>query len=199
MESTRVAEHLVRGYQEELQAAPGGAALQERLLEADRLRARLEHAQSQVDVLTFSLEAACAQSEHLAALCGKYESNCVALQLATEAGDQLTEAFDLLVALQDSELALLLAGCRSAGLGLAAGRPPPADAEAALRAASEQRRSCENVARHALSRLERRAAAATPPPEDGSQNTRSVSQSQRHGRQPTDRRRLGNTIHGTRY
>ena len=138
-------------------------------LEAERLRARLEHSQSQVDVLTLSLETARAQSEHLAALCGRYESNCVALQLAAEAGDQLTEAFDLLVALQDSELALLLASCRAAGLGTAAGRLPAADAETALRVASEQRRSCENVARHALSRLDRRAAAAF---EDGSQNTR---------------------------
>ncbi|XP_043234114.1 colorectal mutant cancer protein-like [Amphibalanus amphitrite] len=181
VESTRVAEHLVQEYQgasaaqEALHAAGGDP---ERLLraqlEAERLRARLEHSQSQVDVLTLSLETARAQSEHLAALCGRYESNCVALQLAAEAGDQLTEAFDLLVALQDSELALLLASCRAAGLGTAAGRLPAADAETALRVASEQRRSCENVARHALSRLDRRAAAAS---EDGSQNTSTTSSS----------------------
>ncbi|XP_043221041.1 colorectal mutant cancer protein-like isoform X2 [Amphibalanus amphitrite] len=181
VESTRVAEHLVQEYQgasaaqEALHAAGGDP---ERLLlaqlEAERLRARLEHSQSQVDVLTLSLETARAQSEHLAALCGRYESNCVALQLAAETGDQLTEAFDLLVALQDSELALLLASCRAAGLGTAAGRLPAADAETALRVASEQRRSCENVARHALSRLDRRAAAAS---EDGSQNTSTTSSS----------------------
>ena len=171
VQSTRVAEHLVQGYQGA--PATGEEGVQERLalaeLETERLRARLEHAQSQVEVLTLSLETARAQSEHLAVLCGRYESNCVALQLASEAGDQLTEAFDLLVALQESELALLLASCRAAGLGLVAARLPAADAETALRVASEQRRSCENVARHALSRLERRAASAS---EDGSHNTR---------------------------
>ena len=173
-----MAEHLVATYQGESAAqealaagGSGGRSLQDRLLlaelETERLRARLDHAQAASDTASLSLEAARAQSDHLAALVGKYESNCVALQLGNEHADQLTEAFDVLVALQDSELALLLASCRLQAPA-AGGQLAPGEAEMALRVASEQRRSCENVARHALSRLERRETGD----EAGSHNTR---------------------------
>lgn len=50
-------------------------------------------------------------------LVGKYESNATALALALGYSDQALEACQVLVALLDSEIGVLLANCRAAGIG----------------------------------------------------------------------------------
>lgn len=48
---------------------------------------------------------------------GKYESNSTALALALSYSDQALEACQALISLLDSEISVLLANCRAAGIG----------------------------------------------------------------------------------
>ena len=48
---------------------------------------------------------------------GKYESNSTALALALSYSDQALEACQALISLLDSEIGVLLANCRAAGIG----------------------------------------------------------------------------------
>lgn len=73
--------------------------------------------QAQNDVLTATLEESKSQAERLSVLIGKYESNNTALQLATTFFDHCIESQDVLTALLDTEMGVLLANCRAAGLG----------------------------------------------------------------------------------
>lgn len=50
-------------------------------------------------------------------LLGKYESNNTGLQLILTYFDQIIEAYDIVNNLLESEMGLLLASCRAAGLG----------------------------------------------------------------------------------
>ena len=56
-------------------------------------------------------------AERLSALVGKYESNSTALSIALSYCDQALEASQTLVSLLDSEMSVLLANCRAAGIG----------------------------------------------------------------------------------
>ncbi|CAL4060238.1 unnamed protein product, partial [Meganyctiphanes norvegica] len=170
--STPVAEQLVAGVQEESDAqelyhalATAGGTLQphERLkefeVEIERLHSKVDHLKSQNDVLAITLSESKAHCDHLSIQMGKYESNSTALQLAVTNLDQTIEAFEILVALLESEIGLLLASCRAAGVGVKGGTNVSygdhEDLVALVRRAQDQRRSTENVARHLLSRLER--------------------------------------------
>lgn len=95
---------------------------------------------------------------------GKYESNCLALRLALERADRVSEAYEVLAALVESEMALLLANCQVAGLGLAArpgtGWDPESvasgkDLSVLWKRATERRRSAENLARSLLAKYDR--------------------------------------------
>ena len=83
-------------------------------LEVERLSSRAEHLRAQNDVLSLTLSESRAMGERLAVLLGKYESNCMALRLALERADRVSEAFEVLVALVESEMSLLLANCQMA-------------------------------------------------------------------------------------
>lgn len=96
--------------------------------------------------------------DNLCIMMAKFESNSTALQMAAQCLDNVVEAYEILTALQESEIALLLASCRAAGIGEPSTKRGPMDPEelvAALRRSQEQRRATENVARHLLSRLAR--------------------------------------------
>ncbi|XP_066965341.1 colorectal mutant cancer protein isoform X1 [Macrobrachium rosenbergii] len=178
--TTAVAEQLVAGVQEEsdaqelyhaLATAGGTLAPHERLkefeVEIERLHAKVDHLKAQNDVLAITLSESKAHCDRLSILMGKYESNSVALQLAVTNLDQTIESYEVLVALLESEIGLLLASCKAAGVGVKSSGGGSANAGGGwnfgdqedlailVRRAQEQRRSTENVARHLLSRLER--------------------------------------------
>ncbi|XP_017119244.1 colorectal mutant cancer protein isoform X1 [Drosophila elegans] len=101
--------------------------------ELERLQRRVEHLEMRNTMLALTLDECKEHTEHLYLLCGKYESNAVALQLALNCSDRAIEAYDVMLALLESKLALL--GEKSA-------------------VTEESRRSVEAVARHLLARLD---------------------------------------------
>nr|CAD7261733.1 unnamed protein product [Timema shepardi] len=162
--NTLVAESLVSELQEaDIQEMRGSDAVRRHYeVEAERLGSRLEHCRAQNTVLALTLEEAKTQADRLSLLVGKYESNATALRLALGYSDRAIEAYDVLVALLESELGLLLANCRAAGIGKQLNirgesnesEPDSGEMAAILRRASENRRAAETVARHLLSRLD---------------------------------------------
>ncbi|KAL3277677.1 hypothetical protein HHI36_013023 [Cryptolaemus montrouzieri] len=75
-------------------------------IELRQLHTKLEHARAQNNVLVLTLSETKAHCDRLALLCGKYESNAVALRLALGVTDRAIEAYDVLLALLETELAL---------------------------------------------------------------------------------------------
>ncbi|XP_049785034.1 colorectal mutant cancer protein isoform X1 [Schistocerca cancellata] len=188
--STKVAETLVSELQEaDLQELTHGEAAVRRQfeVETERLNSRVEHLRAQNTVLALTLEDSKSQCDRLSLLLGKYESNATALRLALGYSDRAIEAYDVLVALLESELGLLLANCRAAGIGKFAGKDESKDSEndaveigSLLRRASENRRATETVARHLLARLEATLASnainiSTSPWEEYSHTTSTSS------------------------
>ncbi|GLG94549.1 Uncharacterized protein GBIM_01746 [Gryllus bimaculatus] len=170
---TPVAESLVSELRaaDAAELARGGELAARHEVEREQLSARLEHARAQNRVLALALEESRAQNERLILLVGKYESNATALRLALGYSDRAIEAYDVLVALLESELGLLLASCRSLGLasfGLHAADAAPfnnvlvseevsldgIDKASLLKKARDNRYAAETVARHVLARLE---------------------------------------------
>lgn len=112
--TTQMAEHLVSALAEESDLLELGRhdqhARQQLEIEIERLHSRLEHTRAHNNVLSLSLEESKNQSDKLHLLVGKYESNAIALRLALGYADRATAAYDCLVALLESELALILRG-----------------------------------------------------------------------------------------
>ncbi|KAF4518286.1 hypothetical protein B566_EDAN005854 [Ephemera danica] len=136
--------------------------LREFELETERLRARGEHLRAQCDVLTLALDEARANAEKLTLLCGKYESNTTALWLALSHSDAALEAYDVLLALLESELAALVATCRAAGIPAVSHCPAvivlAGDHDSpglALARAGDIRQTAESVASLLLAKLDR--------------------------------------------
>lgn len=100
--------------------------------ELQRMHRRLEHLRIQNSVLALSLADSKADCEHLYLLCGKYESNAVALSQALNCSDRTIEAYDVMLALLESKLGIL------------------ENTESSL----ESRRAAETVAKHLMARLE---------------------------------------------
>uniref|UniRef100_A0A1A9WY38 MCC-bdg_PDZ domain-containing protein n=1 Tax=Glossina brevipalpis TaxID=37001 RepID=A0A1A9WY38_9MUSC len=101
--------------------------------EMQRLQRKIEHLKVQNTVLSLTLDESKEHCEHLYLLCGKYESNAIALQAALNCSDRAIEAYDVMLALLESKLALMK--------------------EKSL-ASEESRKAVEAVARHLLDRLE---------------------------------------------
>lgn len=97
--------------------------------ELQRMHRRLEHLRIQNNVLAISLADSKANCEHLYLLCGKYESNAIALNLALNCSDRTIEAYDVMLALLESQLE---------------------NTESSI----ESRRAAETVAKHLMTRLE---------------------------------------------
>ncbi|CAH1168822.1 unnamed protein product [Phyllotreta striolata] len=101
--STAVAEHIVGDIlkQCDIQAEKQGLDIEIR-----KINAKLENSRSQNSVLALTLSETKAHCDRLALLCGKYESNAIALQLALGISDRIIEAYDVLLALLETELSL---------------------------------------------------------------------------------------------
>ncbi|XP_022904882.2 colorectal mutant cancer protein isoform X1 [Onthophagus taurus] len=101
--STIVAEHIVGDILRQCDSQSEKQAVE---IEFKRLTAKLEHARSQNSVLALTLSETKAHCDRLALLCGKYESNAIALRLALGMCDRAIEAYDVLLALLETELSL---------------------------------------------------------------------------------------------
>lgn len=71
-------------------------------LELERLQRKMEHVKMSNTLLSLTLDESKEHTEHLYLLCGKYESNAVALQLALNCSDRAIEAYDVMLALLES-------------------------------------------------------------------------------------------------
>jgi hypothetical protein len=70
--------------------------------ETYRLCRHIEHLKIQNSVLSLNLTESKQHCNHLYLLCGKYESNAVALQQALNCSDRAIEAYDVMLALLES-------------------------------------------------------------------------------------------------
>ncbi|KAH1021069.1 hypothetical protein HUJ04_010629 [Dendroctonus ponderosae] len=106
--STAVAEHIVGDILRQCDAHTEKQSLD---FEIRKANAKLEHARSQNTVLALTLNETKAHCDRLALLCGKYESNAIALRLALGITDRSIEAYDVLLALLETELSLSEDNC----------------------------------------------------------------------------------------
>ncbi|KAJ8338686.1 hypothetical protein SKAU_G00354720 [Synaphobranchus kaupii] len=127
--SSNVAEHLAHSLQDcsniqeifQTLYSHGSAISESKIrefeVETERLNSRIEHLKSQNDLLTITLEECKSNAERMSMLVGKYESNATALRLALQYSEQCIEAYELLLALAESEQGLVLGQFRAAGGG----------------------------------------------------------------------------------
>ncbi|NWR23206.1 CRCM protein, partial [Emberiza fucata] len=127
--SSTVAEHLAHSLQDcsniqeifQTLYSHGSAISESKIrefeVETERLNSRIEHLKSQNDLLTITLEECKSNAERMSMLVGKYESNATALRLALQYSEQCIEAYELLLALAESEQSLILGQFRAAGVG----------------------------------------------------------------------------------
>lgn len=71
--------------------------------ELQRLQRKIEQLKVENTVLSLTLDESKEHCEHLYLLCGKYESNAVALQAALNCSDRAIEAYDVMLALLESK------------------------------------------------------------------------------------------------
>lgn len=100
---TAVAEHIVGDILRQCDSQIEKQAID---VEFKRLNAKLEHSRSQNTVLSLTLSDTKLNCDKLALLCAKYESNAIALSLALGITDRVIEAYDVLLALLETELSL---------------------------------------------------------------------------------------------
>lgn len=100
---TAVAEHIVGDILRQCDTQSERQAID---VEFRRLNVKLEYTRSQNSVLALTLSETKSHCDRLALLCGKYESNAIALRLALGICDRAIEAYDVLLALLETELAL---------------------------------------------------------------------------------------------
>ncbi|XP_043268351.1 colorectal mutant cancer protein [Venturia canescens] len=143
--STMVAEHLVSDLMEQSNLQELNGSEKQFEVETERLNSRLEHSRANNAVLALTLQESKAQCDKLCLLVGKYESNATALRLALSFSDRAIEAYDVLVALLETELAL---------------------STDRNNVTIDNRRTAENVAHHVLNRLENDCTALGAPWED---------------------------------
>lgn len=96
-----------------------------------QLQTEIQRLKVQNSVVALTLTESKEHCEQLYLLCGKYESNAIALQQALNCSDRAIEAYDVMLALLESKLSLL--------------EKSPV--------AHESRKAAETVARHLLNRL----------------------------------------------
>ncbi|XP_040597786.1 colorectal mutant cancer protein isoform X2 [Mesocricetus auratus] len=124
-------------------------------VETERLNSRIEHLKSQNDLLTITLEECKSNAERMSMLVGKYESNATALRLALQYSEQCIEAYELLLALAESEQSLILGQFRAAGVGSSPGdQSGDENITQMLKRAHDCRKTAENAAKALLMKLD---------------------------------------------
>ncbi|CAH2296213.1 Hypothetical predicted protein [Pelobates cultripes] len=164
--SSSVAEHLAHSLQDcsniqeifQTLYSHGSAISESKIrefeVETERLNSRIEHLKSQNDLLTITLEECKSNAERMSLLVGKYESNATALRLALQYSEQCIEAYELLLALAESEQSLILGQFRAAGVGSVAEHSGDENITQMLKRAHDCRKTAENAAKALLMKLE---------------------------------------------
>ncbi|KAB1280658.1 Colorectal mutant cancer protein [Camelus dromedarius] len=165
--SSSVAEHLAHSLQDcsniqeifQTLYSHGSAISESKIrefeVETERLNSRIEHLKSQNDLLTITLEECKSNAERMSMLVGKYESNATALRLALQYSEQCIEAYELLLALADSEQSLILGQFRAAGVGSSPGdQSGDENITQMLKRAHDCRKTAENAAKALLMKLD---------------------------------------------
>ncbi|KAL6091165.1 hypothetical protein STEG23_025938, partial [Scotinomys teguina] len=165
--SSSVAEHLAHSLQDcsniqeifQTLYSHGSAISESKIrefeVETERLNSRIEHLKSQNDLLTITLEECKSNAERMSMLVGKYESNATALRLALQYSEQCIEAYELLLALAESEQSLILGQFRAAGVGSSPGdQSGDENITQMLKRAHDCRKAAENAAKALLMKLD---------------------------------------------
>ncbi|XP_052786961.1 colorectal mutant cancer protein-like isoform X2 [Mya arenaria] len=171
MPNTKVAEHLVQSLwkgsnlQEIVQNATEKSGLldvdsrvTEFEIELERLQSQIDNYKAQMDVLNLTLDESKANCDKLTVLMGKYESNNTALQIVLNYGGLCIETYEIICALLESELGVVLANCRAAGIGSLGGESfmdDQGEITSILQRAHQSRRAAENVSKHLIHKLDR--------------------------------------------
>nr|XP_046226049.1 colorectal mutant cancer protein isoform X2 [Oncorhynchus gorbuscha] len=170
--SSNVAEHLAHSLQDcsniqeifQTLYSHGSAISENKIrefeVETERLNSRIEHLKSQNDLLTITLEECKGNAERMSMLVGKYESNATALRLALQYSEQCIEAYELLLALAESEQSLVLGQFRAAGVGTVGEQSGEESISQILKRAHDCRKTAENAAKDLLGRLDGSCGAA---------------------------------------
>ncbi|KAG8456302.1 hypothetical protein GDO86_002186 [Hymenochirus boettgeri] len=163
--SSSVAEHLAHSLQDcsniqeifQTLYSHGSAISESKIrefeVETERLNSRIEHLKSQNDLLTITLEECKSNAERMSMLVGKYESNATALRLALQYSEQCIEAYELLLALAESEQSLILGQFRAAGVG-SVEQSGDENVTQMLKRAHDCRKTAENAAKALLMKLD---------------------------------------------
>ncbi|KAM9367585.1 colorectal mutant cancer protein isoform 1-T1 [Phaethornis superciliosus] len=164
--SSTVAEHLAHSLQDcsniqeifQTLYSHGSAISESKIrefeVETERLNSRIEHLKSQNDLLTITLEECKSNAERMSMLVGKYESNATALRLALQYSEQCIEAYELLLALAESEQSLILGQFRAAGVGSVGDQVGDENVTQMLKRAHDCRKTAENAAKALLMKLD---------------------------------------------
>ncbi|XP_078070779.1 colorectal mutant cancer protein isoform X1 [Mustelus asterias] len=164
--SSSVAEHLAHSLQDcsniqeifQTLYSHGSAISENKIrefeVETERLNSRIEHLKSQNDLLTITLEECKSNAERMSMLVGKYESNSTALRLALQYSEQCIEAYELLLALAESEQGLILGQFRAAGVGSVGDQNGEENITMMLKRAHDCRKTAENAAKALLMKLD---------------------------------------------
>ncbi|XP_043920145.1 colorectal mutant cancer protein isoform X1 [Protopterus annectens] len=164
--SSSVAEHLAHSLQDcsniqeifQTLYSHGSAISESKIrefeVETERLNSRIEHLKSQNDLLTITLEECKNNAERMSMLVGKYESNATALKLALQYSEQCIEAYELLLALAESEQSLILGQFRAAGVGSVGDQTGDENITQMLKRAHDCRKTAENAAKALLMKLD---------------------------------------------
>ncbi|NXI60784.1 CRCM protein, partial [Chloroceryle aenea] len=164
--SSTVAEHLAHSLQDcsniqeifQTLYSHGSAISESKIrefeVETERLNSRIEHLKSQNDLLTITLEECKSNAERMSMLVGKYESNATALRLALQYSEQCIEAYELLLALAESEQSLILGQFRAAGVGSVGDQTSDENITQMLKRAHDCRKTAENAAKALLMKLD---------------------------------------------
>ncbi|MBN3311501.1 CRCM protein, partial [Atractosteus spatula] len=164
--SSSVAEHLAHSLQDcsniqeifQTLYSHGSAISENKIrefeVETERLNSRIEHLKSQNDLLTITLEECKSNAERMSMLVGKYESNATALRLALQYSEQCIEAYELLLALAESEQSLILGQFRAAGVGSVGDQTGDENITQMLKRAHDCRKTAENAAKALLMKLD---------------------------------------------
>ncbi|KGL72998.1 Colorectal mutant cancer protein, partial [Tinamus guttatus] len=164
--SSSVAEHLAHSLQDcsniqeifQTLYSHGSAISESKIrefeVETERLNSRIEHLKSQNDLLTITLEECKSNAERMSMLVGKYESNATALRLALQYSEQCIEAYELLLALAESEQSLILGQFRAAGVGSVGDQTCDENITQMLKRAHDCRKTAENAAKALLMKLD---------------------------------------------
>ncbi|XP_057259850.1 colorectal mutant cancer protein isoform X2 [Pezoporus wallicus] len=164
--SSTVAEHLAHSLQDcsniqeifQTLYSHGSAISESKIrefeVETERLNSRIEHLKSQNDLLTITLEECKSNAERMSMLVGKYESNATALRLALQYSEQCIEAYELLLALAETEQSLILGQFKAAGVGSVGDQAGDENITQMLKRAHDCRKTAENAAKALLIKLD---------------------------------------------